>query len=188
MDSIPSKLIPSVSLHLTVECLDVRKDLKARHQKKIEADNVENTAKSGRATLLLEYRGLDSDVLMRKVRAISSKVSVVFLTRKLKSVISNLKGRFPDKLKSRTIYKLNCSSCYACYVGMSSRHLKTRLGEHLKENAPVKQHLVECNVNDFSSSILASCFNLTKLAILEALFIEKLKPSINSKDEQTSRP
>ena len=47
------------------------------------------------------------------------------------------------------IYKLDCSGCHACYVGMTPRHLKTRLAEHLKENAPVKQHLVECNVDDF---------------------------------------
>ena len=47
-----------------------------------DADNVEKTAKSERATLLLEYRGSDSDVLLRKVRAITSNVSVVFITRK----------------------------------------------------------------------------------------------------------
>ena len=36
MDLIPSKLIPSVSLHLTWECRDCRKKLNVRHRKKIE--------------------------------------------------------------------------------------------------------------------------------------------------------
>ena len=119
----------------------MEKFLSGKVVKTQDANNVEKTAKSERATLVLEYRGLDSDVLMRKVRAITSSVPVVFITTKLKSVISNLKDRIPDEFKSRVIYKLDCSGCHACYVGMTSRHLKTCLAEYLKENAPVKQHL-----------------------------------------------
>ena len=102
--------------------------------------------------------------------------------------MSDLKDKIPEELKSRAIHKFDCSSCHACYVGMTSRHLKTRLAEHQTDNAPVKQNLSECYVEEFSKSMLASIFNLSKLAILEALFFENLKPSINLKEEQTSRP
>ena len=102
--------------------------------------------------------------------------------------MSSLKDRIPEELKSRVIYKLDCSGCHTCYVGMTSRHLKTRLAEHQRDDATVKQLLSACSAEDFSKSVPASCFKLTTLAISEALFIEKLKPSINSKEEQTSRP
>ena len=148
---------------------------------------MQTSAKKERATSFLEYRRLYSDELMNEVRSVTSRISLIFVTRRLKSVMSSLMDRIPEELKIRVIYKLDCSGCHACYVGMTCRHLKTRLARHQRDDAPVKQHLWECNVDEFSKSILASCFNLTKIAILEALFFEKLKPSINSKEEQTSR-
>ena len=166
----------------------VEKILSVKQLEKAQnSDNVQKWAKTERATLFLEYRGVYSDGLMKKVRSITSRISVAFVTRKLESVMSNPKDSFPEELKSRVIYKLDCLGGHACYVGTTSGHLETRLAEHQRNNAPVKQHLSECNVEEFQS-ILASCFMLTKLAILEALFIEKLKPSNNSKEEQTSRP
>ena len=137
------------SLYNPIVRTAMEKFLSGKVVKTQDADNVEKTAKSERTTLLLEYGGLNSDVLMRNMRAITSSVSVIFITRKMKSVISILKDLTPKKFKSRVNYKLYCLGCHAFYLGMTSRHLKTRLGEHLKENAPVKQHLVECNVDDF---------------------------------------
>ena len=49
------------------------------------------------------------------------------------------------ELKSRVIYKLDCPGCHACYVGMTSRHLKTRLAEHQRDNATVKQTSIGIN-------------------------------------------
>ena len=45
----------------------MEKFLSGKVVKTQDADNVEKTAKRERATLVLEYRGLDSDVLMRKM-------------------------------------------------------------------------------------------------------------------------
>ena len=141
-----------------------------------------------RSLLLMQYHGKISDVLSRRVRGICPRINVVFVTRKLKTFMPSLKGKIPDELKSRVIYEITCPRCKACYVGMTSRHLCTRLEEHRKESAPVAQHLKSCEVSDFSAKIIDSCINVVKLATLESLYIEKTKPSINTREEYRQRP
>ena len=42
------------------------------------------------------------------------------------------KDKIPSFLKSRVVYKFDCASCNACYVGETARPLPTRIKEHLK--------------------------------------------------------
>ena len=37
----------------------------------------------------------------------------------------------PDGLRSRVVYKFACAGCNAWYVGETTRHFSTRVGEHL---------------------------------------------------------
>ena len=141
-----------------------------------------------RSLLLMQYHGKISDRFSRRIRTICPRINVVFVTRKLKTFMPSLKGKIPDELKSRVIYEITCPGCEACYVGMTSRHLCTRLEEHRKESAPVAQHLKSCGVSDFGAKIIDSCFNVVKLATLESLYIEKQKPSINTREEYRQRP
>ena len=149
---------------------------------------VKTTPLRNRSLLLIQYHGKISDVLSRRVRSICPQINVVFITRKLKTFMPSLKGKIPDELKSRVIYEITCPGCKACYVGMTSRHLCTRLEEHRKESAPLAQHLKSCGVSDFSAKIIDSCFKVVKLATLESLYIEKKKPSINTREEYRQRP
>ena len=43
-------------------------------------------------------------------------------------------------LRSNVVYKFTCSSCKACYVGATARHLQ------YKKKGPVYKHLQLCNV------------------------------------------
>ena len=64
---------------------------------------MEQSAQKEKATLFLEYRGLDIDVLVEKVRSIRSRISMIFITRNLKNVMSNRKDRIPGELNSIVI-------------------------------------------------------------------------------------
>ena len=109
--------------------------------------------------------------------------------RKLKTALPSLKPATPKELSSRVIYQFTCSSWNACYVGQTSRHLKTRVNEHLKEKAPVGQHLRTCgSLQSYDLKIIDKHFNVSTLVTLESLYIAMLRPEINGKEEYTSRP
>ena len=99
--------------------------------------------KTERKVLILQYRCKLSDKLSEKIRK-SAPVNVIFTTRKLKTALPRLKPVTPKELSSRVIYQFTCSSCNACYVGQTSRHLKTRVNEHLEEKTPVGQQIRIC--------------------------------------------
>ena len=44
----------------------------------------------------------------------------------------NVKDPIPKSLKSFVIYKFVCPGCNACYIGETTRHLSTRIKEHLE--------------------------------------------------------
>ena len=45
----------------------------------------------------------------------------------------SVKDPVPVELRSNVAYKFTCESCNSCYVGETSRHLSTRIREHLKQ-------------------------------------------------------
>ena len=141
-----------------------------------------------RKLLILPYRGKPSDKLSEIIWK-SDPVNVIFTTRKLKTALPSLKPATPKELSSRVIYQFTCSSCNACYVGQTSRHLKTRVNEHLKEKAPVGQHLRTCgSLQSYDLEIIDKHYNVSTHVTLESLYIAMLRPEINGKQEYTSRP
>ena len=58
-------------------------------------------------------------------------MQVAFTTRKTSAFFSN-KDKVPCGLCSNVIYKFTCEQCTNCsYVGETTRHLATRINEHL---------------------------------------------------------
>ena len=141
-----------------------------------------------KSCLILQYRGKVSDKMSRKVKGISQDINIVFTTCKMKSALPSLKAKVSKDYCSRVVYKITCTSCSACYVGQTSRHLKTRVTEHLKDSAPVGSHLLSCAGNQPEISILHKSPGLSKLLTLEALYIQSLNPTINSREEYVQRP
>ena len=93
---------------------------------------------------------------------------------------------FRDHISLGTEIKDPSSSAY---IGMSTRHLSTRLGEHLgfqlKTESSVKEHIMSCdicsnskfNVNSFK--IIKKCNSNFETKIHEALLIKKHNPKLN---------
>ena len=148
----------------------------------------EKNVKDERPLFITQYRGKISDELSRRLRKIIP-LSVVFTTRKLKTCLPSLKAPISKDLRSRVVYQIDCTGCGSCYVGQTIRHLRTRLTEHLRETAPVGSHLKQCaGTDNWKYKVLDGSRSLTKLLTLEALYIEREKPGLNTRDEYRSRP
>ena len=101
-----------------------------------------------------------------------------------------LKKKF---LRSGVVYVLKCRCCSASYAGQTTRHLHTRISEHLgifpitgkPSSSPVMASIFfhlnttghSANFDDFT--ILSPCSNTSELLIHESLLISKLKSSFN---------
>ena len=96
-------------------------------------------------------------------------------------------------MRSGVVYLFKCRCCSASYVGQTTRHLHTRISEHLgispitgkPSSSPVMSSIFShlnstghsANFDDFE--ILSSCSDTCELMIHESLLISKLKPSLN---------
>ena len=138
----------------------------------------------------VQYRGNGTEELARSLHKCQAPCKVVMTLRKLKTVTPALKPSVDKFLKSKVVYKITCPRCNACYVGQTSRHLKTRFSEHKNNAGPVKTHFAQCEatVTEDCVVILAGTQKTEEhLATLEALFIKKIGPTINTKDEYKLR-
>ena len=94
--------------------------------------------------------------------------------------------KFPSFLKSMVVYKFICASCNACYMDVTSRHLPTRIKEHLNTDKRlyICQHL-SSNESCFNSctdncfSILDYASTKYQLKIKETLYIKWLDLILN---------
>ena len=122
---------------------------------------------------------------------ITLKINPVYKTFKV-SHYFQLKTRVPPALCSNIVYQFSCScDSNLTYIGMSTRHLSTRvrehLGFHLKTESSVKDHIMSCHscsnikfsVNSFK--IIKKCSYNFETKIHEALLIKKHNPKLNRK-------
>ena len=112
-------------------------------------------------------------------------VKLAFSSFKIRNMFS-VKDPVPVELRSNVVYKFTCASCNSCYVGETSRHLSTRIREHLNRDkaSHIFQHLQQSEACRNSCS--AECFKVIDRAttkfqvkIKEALHISWEKPSLN---------
>ena len=91
----------------------------------------------------------------------------------------SVKDPVPLDLRSRAVYTFSRAGCNACYIGETSRHLTTRVREHLSRdrNSHVYQHLQQsqayrrlANKNCFS--IVDCAPNKLQLMLKEAMHIK----------------
>ena len=112
-------------------------------------------------------------------------VKLVFSTFKLRNMFS-VKDSLPQGLRSRVVYKFLCAGCNASYIGETTRHLCTRVREHLlsDKSSHVYRHLQSsrachdsCDTECFT--ILDSAASKFKIKIKEALHIKWEHPILN---------
>jgi hypothetical protein len=142
----------------------------------------------------LPFIGAYSNYTKMKIKKIVHKyckdvfVKLIFTTNKIQNSFC-LKETLPKLLKSHVVYKFSCAGCNASYIGETSRHLTTRINEHLKsdKHSHVYKHLnlsINCkNLNNCDSfQILDSAPTKHKLKIKEALHIKWENPTLNKQN------
>ena len=165
-----------------------RQEQSEQHTAIPEASSAEATNQKHK--LFVQYRGKCSEDYARALHRINAPCTVVMTLRKLQTMLPSLKPPVEKTLRSGVVYKLSCSRCQSCYVGQTVRHLRTRFNEHQTPSAAVAKHLRNCQatMTCADTEILAATRRgQIYLMTLEAIWIRKLAPKINTKDEYRSR-
>ena len=117
-------------------------------------------------------------------------ITFVFRSSRRISSFFPFKDKVPKYLRSSVVYLFKCRCCSASYVAQTTRHLHTRMSEHLGISLITEKqstYLAICsifshinvsehpaNFDDFQ--ILSSSFDSYELMIHESLLISKYKP------------
>ena len=105
-------------------------------------------------------------------------MKLVFSTFKISNMF-DVKNLNPRGLRKCVVYKFLCADYIACYVGETSRHLSTRVHEHLVGDriSHIFKHLhnaPQCRTpcSDEYFSILDHASTTFQLKIKEAIYIQ----------------
>ena len=120
------------------------------------------------------------------------KLTIYYKTKKTRHLL--LKNSPPKEReslqKSHLIYRFTCNreSCkflQSTYIGMTTTRLSRRLTLHLASGAP-KKHMQETHGATINretlvenTEVLTTCDDPRRLAIIEALYIKDMNPSMN---------
>ena len=113
----------------------------------------------------------------------------IFTSSKVGQYFSN-KDKIPYELQSFVVYKFTCSCCGATYIGETTKHLPTRIAQHLETDtsSSVYKHLHgnnrqsrrckrTCNADCFV--ILDHAETSHQLKIKEGMYIARDSPQLN---------
>ena len=98
---------------------------------------------------LLNYhlKGQQSNTLKRQLTRLFArlapwtKINFIFYASNKIGKLSKLKSVLPVIKCSHLIYHISCSECDEFYIGLTNRHLKTRINEHkTNENSALFRH------------------------------------------------
>ena len=153
--------------------------------------------------LKLPYYGYHSKKIKESLKKLVDEyypqldLKLIFINKfKIESMFP-YKDRIPAVLRSNLIYKYKCANCEKAYVGVTIRHLKTRISEHMgisprtevKISNPMLSHIrehcqnnAECSINAEDFKILESGDTEWDLKILESIAIKKFEPQLNIQD------
>ncbi|KAL9988968.1 hypothetical protein ACROYT_G003467 [Oculina patagonica] len=131
-----------------------------------------------------------ADVVRRQLsdlgKKINSDLRPVFTSKKIADDIKVAEAKPPLINQQCVVYKFKCDSCDADYVGYTRRHLFQRIDEH--KNSAIGNHLRDAHNqsnkdlnNQFT--ILKKCRGKFECLIFEMLFIQELKPKLNTQSD-----
>ena len=148
----------------------------------------------------LPYLGKDSFVLKKKLQSLARRfyphidLKLILKNNFTVGSLFKFKDRLPFSLRSSVIYQYSCGQCSSSYIGQTVKQLKVRISQHkgrsfrtnnllaCPENSKILEHSISTGhpVVDNNFKIIDYCHNFD-LRILESLWIQKLKPSLNDR-------
>ena len=136
----------------------------------------------------INYRGKPTEHFAQSLKKLNAPCRIVMTLNKTKTQVSQLKTPVPRMLQSSVVYKITCPGCDASYVGQTQRTLSQRFREHARPRGLVGIHFQTCDITPSEEHVqILGKSHGEKLLSLEALFINKFRPKLNSKDEYKSR-
>ena len=160
---------------------------KIYHPKPPTEDEEVKEDETEKKLVCLQYRGKVTEKFERSLKRIGAPCKIVSTIKKIKTVLPSLKVSVEKPMQSGLVYKITCSRCLSCYVGQTTRHLLTRVKEH--KYKAVGHHFKTCNVElsiNHAEIIAKSTKSKYNLMTLEALLIQEIKPTLNTKDKYRS--
>jgi hypothetical protein len=101
-----------------------------------EINNQDNLIKKGRIFLDIPFFGKPTEVFKKRIIKLTKSINPQLNIQPIQRPPATLSKYFPMKdqipklLKSKVVYKLDCSNCEATYIGKTMRHVRRRLHEH----------------------------------------------------------
>ena len=94
----------------------------------------------------------------------------------------------PGELASNVVYKFFSCDTNMSYIGMTTRHLGTRIHEHLqsKGKSAIRDHIDNCqlcyqaNINTYNFKVIRTSNTEYNIKIQEALLMKKHNPKLNT--------
>ena len=84
----------------------------------------------GKMLFSIQFHGPETLNFMKKLINNYVPIIPVYTTKKLRYVMPSLKPRIEKDMRSQVVYMIKCPKCMDYYVGMTFRHLCTRISEH----------------------------------------------------------
>ena len=155
-----------------------------------QPDSILETNEIPKHPIFIQYRGKCTEEFAQGLHKIKAPCNIVMTLRKISTLLPSLKTPVEKSLKSGVVYKFKCAACPAAYVGQTARHLLTRFKEHRKEPSPVAKHNKECGSTCTWEDITIldhTANDYSNLLTREALWIEEIKPSLNTQEDFRNR-
>ena len=124
-----------------------------------------------------------------KIGKLPTGSAFYFVSIKTRSKLCYLKTPIPSLFRSRIVYAIKCPASAGTYIGETVRHSSTHLEEHGMNNSPANLHFQTCNqkLTSVDASIIDSISDTSTLLALEAVYIKRRKPIINTKEKFRSQ-
>ena len=151
-----------------------------------------------RSTYILKLPYSDgSHILKNKIKNLVSDgyidLKIIFKTTKIIDHLSK-KSRTPKEMLANLIYQFDCHEDNSSYIGETSRHLYTRVGEHFigQGTKSVHDHIKSCsNCISLNGKQIISKFKILKpnlshenrRRITESICIKKFAPTLNKQTD-----
>ena len=134
-----------------------------------------------------------ANAVRRQLRDLSRKICVTlqpfFVSKKLEQDLKPKEIKPSIVNRQCVVYKFACDLCDADYVGYTARHLHQRIAEH--KYSSIGKHLLEAHgdknlLNEGQFRVLKKCHGKFDCLVYEMLFIQELKPSLNTQSDSIS--